>query len=356
VLISSTLLGMSMESMRMISIGVVGAVVGFLVTDWFKLFRIKGFLANVASVVILFLAMKDFFGEDGMGKLVSVANLLVYLQTVLMFQEKVPRLNWQVLVLSLLQVVVAAIFSLNFEAGLLFLLYFVVVGLAMVLQSVYTDAFDIKIRNRQSARQWKFQSSGDKPPVDTVEPAADQQTTEPEPIVFFEPAPRQESTVRPMFYHLLMWIGVSTVFTSILFLLVPRHTKPWYGPTSAQSNKLIFRVDFVNPNTGKPVSIRGNQPYFRGLALSTLTIEDGKTNWRAPHDRVFSDVYQGISRNPVAVSRQIQQKVALEESTDPLVYGLMPFYRTDETPRELWFCRKTSGKYPCLKTRRNNVG
>ena len=100
VLISSLLLGMSMESMRMIAIGSAGAALGYLVTDWFKFFSIKGVLANIASIVILFLAMKNFFYEDGMGKLISVANLLVYLQTVLMFQEKTPRLIWQILVLS----------------------------------------------------------------------------------------------------------------------------------------------------------------------------------------------------------------------------------------------------------------
>ena len=361
VLISSTLLGLSMESMRMISIGVLGAVCGFLVTDWFKLFRIKGFLANVASIVILFLAMKDFFGEDGMGKLVSVANLLVYLQTVLMFQEKIPRLNWQVLVLSLLQVVVAAIFSLNLEAGLLFLLYFVVVGLAMVLQSVYTDAFDIRNRNRRSAYRWKFFKSG-KPSNDTARSSAERQINDSEPIAFFEPPARQESTIRPLFYHLLMWIGVSTVFTSILFFMVPRHTKPWFGPTSVtvsstgvskavdlderglitQSNKLIFRVDFVDRNTGEPVPVRGNELYFRGLALSTLALEDGKTNWRAPHDRVFSDVYQTIPSRPITSSSEIQQKVSMEESTDPLIYGLMPFYRTRGTPREVLFCHEVS--------------
>ncbi len=362
VLISSLLLGMSMESMRMIAIGVVGAVIGFIVTDWFKLFRIRGFLANVASIVILFLAMKDFFSEDGMGKLVSVANLLVYLQTVLMFQEKTPRLNWQILVLSLLQVVVAAIFSLNFEAGLLFLVYFVVVGLAMVLQSVHTDSFDINNRNRRSVQLWKTRNQ-----LDLVDSAASNQTdashqTTVEPLVFFEPPSRHDSTIRPLVYQLLMWIAVSAVFTSILFFLVPRHTAPWFGPTSVkvsstgvsksvdlderglivQSNKLMFRVDFQYRDTGEPVSIVGNPPYFRGLALSNLVIEDGKTNWRAPHDRVFNDVYQSIPHAPFNQGRQICQKLALEESTDPLIYGLMPFYRSEGTPGELLFCHEVS--------------
>lgn len=354
VLISSWLLGMSMESMRMIAIGSIGAVLGFLVADCFKLFNIKGFLANVASIAILFLAMKDFFSVDGMGKLVSVANLLVYLQTVLMFQEKTPRLIWQILVLSLLQVVVAAIFSLNFEAGLLFFLYFVVIGMAMVLQAIYTDAYDIQSRNRRSARLWKGRLHSSQSPA-------------PEPIVFFEPPPRQEPAIRPLFLQLLVWIAISGVFTSLLFFLVPRHTAPWFGPTNVrvsstgvskavdldergvitQSNRLVFRVDFENLEAGEPVSIVSNPPYFRGLALSNLVIEDGKTNWRAPHDRVFNDVYQAIPHFNTDRNRRVVQKVSLEESTDPLIYGLMPFYRSSKTPREILFCHEVSALTRC---------
>ena len=51
VLISSLLLGMSMESMRMIAIGSAGAALGYLVTDWFKFFSIKGVLANILSLI-----------------------------------------------------------------------------------------------------------------------------------------------------------------------------------------------------------------------------------------------------------------------------------------------------------------
>ena len=362
VLISSLLLGMSMESMRMIAIGSAGAALGYLVTDWFKFFSIKGVLANIASIVILFLAMKNFFYEDGMGKLISVANLLVYLQTVLMFQEKTPRLIWQILVLSLLQVVVAAIFSLNFEAGLLFFLYFAVVGLAMVLQSIYTDAFGIQTRNRRSASRWGLRSQS----ASLGFADSHSRNSSSEPIVFFDPPAEQGPTVRPLVFQLLMWLVVSGVFTSILFFFVPRHSTPWFGPTRVkvsstgvsksvdlderglitQSNKLVFRAEFENAKTGDPISLVNNPPYFRGLALSNLVIEDGKTNWRAPHDRVFSDVYQTIPSVNSSRSR-ILQKVSLEDSTDPLIYGLMPFYRSRKTPRELLFCHEISALTRC---------
>lgn len=350
VLISSLLLGLSLESPRLIVIAVVGATIGFVVTDMLRLFRIEGVLANIASIVILVLAMKDFFPEDSTGKLVSVANLLVYLQTVLMFQEKTPRLNWQILILSLLQVVVGAIFTLDLEAGLLFLLYFFVVGLAMILQSIYSDVVDIERRNRRSAgRIQTGDLSGD---------AGHQGAAE--PVTFFDPGPAPKSAVRPMILHLVVWIGVATLFTSVMFYLIPRHSKPWFGPTNvavastgftksvdldergiiSQSGELVFRVSITDAKTGQEMDLASDPPYFRGLALSSWVVEEGKTNWRAPHDRVHNGIYQDVQfarDGALAI-----MNITMEETTDPLIYGLMPFLKTSETPREVSFCHEVS--------------
>ncbi len=354
VLISSLLLGLSLESPRLIAIAIVGATIGFIVTDLLKLFRIQGVLANIASIVILVLAMKDFFPEDSTGKLVSVANLLVYLQTVLMFQDKTPRLNWQILILSLLQVVVGAIFTLDLEAGLLFLLYFFVVGLAMILQSVYTDVIDMERRNRQAASRL-FPNDG---------PTATANRTS-APLTFFDPGPTKGAAVRPMILHLMLWIGIATVFTSVMFYLIPRHAKPWFGPNNMavastgfsksvnldergiipQSGKLVFRVEVNKTGGEEDLDLEIDPPYFRGVALSSLVIEDGKTSWKAPHDRVHRDVYQEIPYPQNGA--QVLQTITLEETTDPMIYGLMPFFRTSETPREVSFCHEVSALTRC---------
>ena len=122
VLLSGLLLGWSMESVAIMVVAFAGALLGFVVCDWFKLFRIEGVLANVVTLSILVLVMWDFFSVDGHSKLIAVATMLTYLTNVLMFQRKTPRLIWQLFALSLLQVVLGAIFSLDFEAGMLFLL------------------------------------------------------------------------------------------------------------------------------------------------------------------------------------------------------------------------------------------
>ncbi len=151
--ISSTLLGMGLSNYWLTAIAIFSALSGFLLVDHWKLFRLDGWIANLISLGILFVAMRNFIPEDSTGKLTSVATLLVYLQSLLMFQIKSPRLIWQILMLSLLQVVVAAIFSIELEGGILFILFFVVAGLALALQLAFSNRSETVNTNRSASRQ-----------------------------------------------------------------------------------------------------------------------------------------------------------------------------------------------------------
>ncbi len=378
VLISGLLLGMSLGSWRMTLIAVIGAILGYLSTDYFRLLRIEGVIANTASIAILFLAMKDFLPEDSTGKLISVANLLVYLQTVLMFQEKTPRLIWQILVLSLLEVVLAAIFSLNFEGGLLFLLYFAVAGTAMLLQIIYNSNLENLRNNQVATRRLGFShrqvtryrlgfdsgyTSEWMPPL--IDQNADRQSSRRDPILFFVPKPRDTKTLRQMLLHLSLWMGVILVFTFTMFYMVPRHTKPWFGPNKIEVTSLGLNksVDLVNTDQIKlnhdlifraSFEVFGNieskliasPPYFRGMALSSLVIEDNKTNWKAPHDRLHDEVYQSLAR-PRRKGVPVKQTITLEETIDPLVYAVMPVFRTADSTQEMEFCHEISALTRC---------
>lgn len=369
VLVSSTLLGIAMESMSMIAVGVIGATLGFLITDLMHLFQLRGVIANIASVLILFLAMKDFFSVDGTGKLVSVANLLVYLQTVLMFQNKTPRLNWQVMVLSLLQVVVSAIFSLDLEGGLLMLTYFLVIGAAMFLQSIYTQQFEIERVNKSSSEK-AIQSfgwtSGESDPAAGGSMAASSMTGG--PVTFFDITPKMPLRVSFVVGQLILWGGIAFAFTLVLFYLAPRHAAPWYGPLSTKvttagvsksvdldergiielSGQVMFRVKFKRPD-GSPLRLLGT-PYFRGLALSDLVIKNGKTDWRAPQDRIANEHYQlmpAVEETDLFENNSVLQSFTMEETEDPLVYGVFPVYRTEKTPKKMHFCHEISGLTRC---------
>ena len=384
VVVAGGLLGLSLGSFRLTMIACGGAFLGFLLSDQFKCFHIDGLLANIASVTILVLAMKDFWPEDSTGKLISVANLLVYLQTVLMFQKKTPRLIWQILVLSLLQVVVAAIFSLNFEGGMLFLFYFFVAGTTMVLQAVYIGNYETLRRNRAAAM--KLGAAKEAEPVldsddsleSTLAPEDSSETArraEPQvlsvpsgdPVLFFDVMPRDRRPLRRMMWHVSMWMFLGLTFTSILFYMIPRHAKPWFGPDRTkvatapfsksvdlqnrdmifQSNELMFRASFKRVGSRNKYTINlSKPPYFRGMALSSLVIENGKTNWRAPHDRIHSEVYQDFPRSPGGESF-VKQSITLGQTIDPLIHAAMPVFRISGTPEGLEFCHEVSALTRC---------
>ncbi len=379
---SGMLLGISLTSPQVVLIAVGGAFIGYLCCDFFGWFRIDGLLANLTSIVILIISMKNFFPEDSAGKLVAVANLLVYLQTMLMFQEKTPRLIWQVLVLSLLQVVVAAIFSLNFEGGLLFLFYFVIAGITMALQSIHLGNSELVRQNQNSARRMispVFDQRVAKPTRDTVphERAISTSHTSPPrlaaismPALIQDVAPNHWISLRPLFSQLLLWLVITWCFSAIMFYMVPRHTRPWFGAgqvvatstgmTKAvdltnrgkieQTNQLIFRVGFRRDDNTRESIRLVEPPYFRGMALSSLIVEDGRTSWRAPHDRVHTEVFQQLPE-PTDTERSVIQTVTLEPTNDPLIYSAMPAYASRDSRGIVEFCHEISA----LSRARTNV-
>ena len=358
-LISSVLLGLALDSNRMIAIGVIGSTLGFVLTDLMRLFQLRGLIANLASIGILIFAMKDFFSLDGTGQLVCVANLLVYLLTVLMFQEKTPRLNWQVLVLTLLQTVVSAIFSLDLEGGLLLFTYFLVVGSAMFLQSVYSQQFEIENSNRESTSRFRDreQSAGESGTVNSSGV----------PLAFFNLKRQAPLRLGSAGVQLVGFAFAAFSFSVVLFYLAPRHASPWYGPMATRvstagvsksvdldergiidlSSQLMFRVRFRKPD-GSDLNLAGT-PYFRGLALSDLVIRNGKTDWRAPQDRVSPEHYQGIPNveGQMGQGNFVLQQFSMEETEDPLVYGVFPFFKTQATPTKMQFCHEISALTRC---------
>ena len=124
VVVGGYVLGNSVDDSNMVVASFVGTLFAFVIVDRLNLTELSGWFANLAMVAILFFSMSDFVGGNSTTKLISVAKLLTYLQIALFFQKKTPRLCWQLLVLSILQMLEAAIFNLNFEYGLHFILYF----------------------------------------------------------------------------------------------------------------------------------------------------------------------------------------------------------------------------------------
>ena len=361
VLLSGLLLGWSMESVAIMVVAFAGALLGFVVCDWFKLFRIEGVLANVVTLSILVLVMWDFFSVDGHSKLIAVATMLTYLTNVLMFQRKTPRLIWQLFALSLLQVVLGAIFSLDFEAGMLFLCYFFVAGLALFRQSLFIQRFQIESQNIAAAKNAKLQFHSKPKTPNTTANAGHSM-----PLVFFDSNTQASLGWKTLLGQLALWGFLTFAFATTLFHMAPRHASPWRGPTRQVSTvtagiskavdlnergrielspQVMFRVNFKSANgrSFQPAS----QPYFRGLALSDLVIRSDGTDFQAPYDRIDDEHYQSLA-SPNGKGKLVQQHFFVEESADPLLYDVYPVFAPRRNPAsrpapKISFCHEISG-------------
>ncbi|MFO0036209.1 MAG: DUF3488 and DUF4129 domain-containing transglutaminase family protein [Planctomycetota bacterium] len=347
VYLSSALLGFSQGSWQLAAIGAAGATLAWLLVDWLGWVQMPRWLANLLSIGVLVLTMRDFFRQDSSLQLVAVANLLVYLQTILLFQEKNPRQYWQLAVLNLLQVVVATIFTLQFEGGFMFLCYMTLAGVMLFLINLETETTPgpnlpgaglLKSKvNAKAARG----SSG-------------------VPQLGFMPPERVVQQMPGMLGFLLGWALISIVFSCVLFVLVPRNESAWFGPkymnasATGISKKMeldprgllkfdttqIFRAQFLDPDSKEPLNFA--QPvYMRGLALGQWSIENGITTWSAPYDRLDRFGYELL---PKVDKRRswIEVEYTIEPTDDPMLYCCLPAFIPRGEPDQTDFCLELS--------------
>ena len=365
ILTSTSMLAISINHYYLIPVAVVATFGAFWFTDVLEWISIEGWIANIASLGFLGWSMFEFYPADSAGKLVAVAKLLVYLQAVLVFQTKTPRLIWQIMVLSLLQVVITTIFSIQFDGGLLFMLFFIVGGITLVLQNRFVCEHAIEQRNEASAES--------KQRIDSENSFAGRLAfwkydSRPLPTVTYLDSLRDFS-MRPL--AILPGVAlVASMFTLVVFLTAPRHVDPWFSPISFKVNSTgitksvdleetgvisnskakVFEVKFV-PNESSPSDVvqLNELPYFRGIALSNLTFKDGKTNWNAAYERVNGDTYQTL---PDLIAqrgaRGVKMEVTLEKTAEPLLYSVMPTSASfEKSQSKIKFCHEISAFTRC---------
>ena len=347
---SGVLLGFSQRDWTLAIIAISSVTLGWILCDWLKWIVVRSWVANLLSISVLILAMRNFFSVDSGSQLLAVANLLVYLQMVLLFQKKSPRLYWQLSVLSLLQVVVATIFSIRFEGGLFFVLYMVLAAGGLTLVTIYHQSWRSKKHANVASRKMTAQ-------LNSFAVVSDSST----PLVAFDQTVSDNRILRRMIRHLSMWILVSLVFSMLLFYKIPRTESAFFGSrflktmatgatqsleldergTIRQSNNVVMRVKFFDPRNEQPIKLLA-PPYFRGMALSDVRVVDGITTFKAPYDRVYGFVYEELS-SARSSTPQIAMDVTLEPTADALLYGCMPAYRhRKEGQRTFDFCHELS--------------
>jgi hypothetical protein len=123
--LGAMLLGMGQRNTGMPLSVLIAAVASLALTDFSRLFRLNRVVTNLLALGALVLAVWELLHWDSPYRTLAVANLLAYLQIILLFQEKEFRTYCQLVMLSLLQViVVSSVFNGGYGFGIGLVVYF----------------------------------------------------------------------------------------------------------------------------------------------------------------------------------------------------------------------------------------
>ncbi len=336
VTLATMLLGMGERSITLPLWMLLIVIAAFWLTDvtgWFQLNRI---VVNIASVVALVISFWGARRLESTVQLFAIANLLVYLQIILLFQKKEVRTYWQLLLVSLLQVVVAAAFNQEFWFGVLLFAYLLAGLIAMVLLFLYQD----QNRPREDLEQ-------SRPGSDPRWPLAGQG--------FASAGSVSAGTglVGELWLRLARMVVMIVILTTVVFLTLPRvGTGGWRQGSAAplrsvgfsdevtlgslghvvENPQEVMRVRFVNHGDDSLYPVLG-EIYLRGALLTDY--QNGR--WRYP-GRLALRRFESMMRDRRVFSAEntdefVRQQILIEPLDRPELFCVWPFVPTHSDPR-----------------------
>lgn len=366
-ILGAILLGMGQRSSLLPLLAVFAAVTSVIFTDTLHWFHLNRFVANVAALLALFFSLNEFFQADMRAQLLAIANLLIYLQIVLFYQRKIPRLYWQLTVLSLLQVVVAAALNVGFEFGLALMLYAVTAFSTLALLHVHRES----LRVIESTLQGRAVRDDGRAAVRAALRAAGA------PRRSGKVAAARAPLIRPVtsptrlgqqalgsgLLRQVAAIGLSALaFAFVLFFAAPRldsSTRRSFQVRATrvvgfssevslhdmqsilESNETVMRVSFRDALGGQPYRVYG-EPYFRGSILTEYFFEGGRASWQQPSGAIIENTFA----SPILRSHQlleappphpslVRQDVILQPLSEQVLFAIFPVFSSPQTPDEV---------------------
>lgn len=331
VALGALLLGMGQHSTSIPFIAVFAAVVSFYATDVLCWIRLNTNLANAAGILAAIVCLAEFFENRQEEELFAIANLLVYLQIILLFQQKTNRVYAHLLVLSLLQVVVASALGLHVYFGVILVLYLFV---TLSAQSLF-------FFHREFAKH-SAQDQLEKPHAF------------PDNQLLQVTATYEELTSRLKPSHVVrsVWsMGMSTLLIACgVFVLIPRlGSSSWHG-TSTTTHHLgfvaevkldevshvvdnetrVMRVSYYDRQTNQSYSL-AQDPYLRGTVLTKYSFENHDGMWSLRH---ATDSSKTVDLQALPQSQDVvRQEIVMEPRRDQLLFSVFPVYRINNSVR-----------------------
>ncbi len=362
-MIGAVLLGMGQGNSLLPLLAVFAAVTSVVFTDILGWFRLNRFVANLAALAALFFSLNDFLQPDMRAQLMAIANLLIYLQIVLFYQRKSPRLYWQLTVLSLLQVVVSAALNVGFEFGLVLILYAAVAFSTLVVLHVHREGLRVVESAARSRSRREGEMRWEQAPAESA--GRWHRWLRREPVIrpLISSARLGRHVMASGLLRQIAVIGLSTlVFAFLLFFTAPRldsstrrgyHARPTRVVGFAdevtlnemtsilESSDTVMRVSFREVAGGQPYRVYG-EPYFRGAMLTEYVYEEGIAKWRQPRGMPLGGLFRyqltAVSRRlpPPPPSRNlVRQDVTLQPLNEKVLFAIHPVYGCDQTPADV---------------------
>lgn len=325
------------------------AIVGLVFVDLLRWFSLPPIAAYLALGCIAFYSISRLM-ETGTGiadelQMVVVAELLVFVQAVLMVQRKNRRIYEQLAIFCLLELIVAAIFNDALSYGLLLVPLGIVGAGGLALLQTYGTTYEA-FNDGQSG----FEEG------DTTDSAA------------MSPAPstsliRVQSADSSRSFRLaglklprvtMMIFAPSVLLIAMLFFYgLPRTGVTASGGSGRvlvgfsdtvrlgqigrmlQNDAPALRIDLLNRTTGKPYSTIDNL-YLRGAVLETyLSGSSSDGNWTSLDSRLASPTsglpLESLQRSGWA-GDNVRARITVEPSNSDALFSIPPYHRLSTTP------------------------
>lgn len=335
--LGAVLLGMGQRSAGLAVAVLVAAVVSVWVTDiqgWFRLpRRAVNVLASLAALVFFW----DFLRTRGaLGALLGIADLLCYLQIILLFQKKDIRSSWSLITLSVFEVLVAAAFSQGFFFGAMLAVYLFLGLVTLSLLFLY------------------HQCGGDEMGAPVV--AAGEVPKGRWPLAHRQPSFERSvsgSVQAAAGWELLMRLSTLTVASLLLalgiFLVFPRLTAgAWRGRGGdvratvgfrdkvtlgelgriIQDPQEVLRLTLLDDATGAPHAVMPDV-YLRGAVLTRYL----RGQWEPNEPRSWGQQYAYLA--PSGAERPanlVRQQITIEPLDRDELFCVWPFASYQEQP------------------------
>jgi transglutaminase-like putative cysteine protease len=340
--LGTLLLSMGQRDLVLPLVMMLAAGVSVWLCDVKGLLRLNRTVANVVMLAAAAISMRELIIYRGEYQAVGFARLLIYLQIIVLFQKKDARSYWLLLMLSLLQVIVAALFSQGVFFGMMLIIYMLTALLGLTLLTFQ--------------RQWEEFAPAEMPA----------------PVAVHDGRPREgqkshftgcsagdiDLGLGRELYARLAGMGMRTVGTAaLLFIFLPRFGQVgWMGAimgnrqTVGFSDRVnlgefgqvienpgeVMRIRFFEHATDLPYEVQG-PIYLRGAVLMNYN----RGQWRAgqPADTLGTQTLQR-DRNVPLPSNLVRQECIIEGLDRPELFYVAPYvpvnsdvYITVDEPR-----------------------